>query len=201
VTDPSLPSNSSMLPSPSNRSHGLGDQINTSSRSAHALLNRLIKARLPLALPPYEATPLTYTTGLLHIAPLYFTFEAVWKAVLDISEPSSILEATQGLHSWGPGSPTTCISPSLISSTTGESPTVHYCKAKTRVQSFLAHVWLPSLLRTKRLREDIRYLSDISEDQLDRKIAEISGRGKIAKVSYFHSLVLASSGIFVTDIY
>ncbi|RDW85558.1 hypothetical protein BP5796_03883 [Coleophoma crateriformis] len=73
----------------------LSEQINFSTRSSHTQLNRLILARLPLALPPYSLNPSTYAYGLLHIAPVYITFESLWGRILDESGNFSIKGSSQ----------------------------------------------------------------------------------------------------------
>ncbi|KAI9820987.1 MAG: heme oxygenase [Thelocarpon impressellum] len=60
----------------------LSDEINVATRSTHTHLNRLITARLPLALPPHSADPGLYLAGLAHFAPVYHTFETLWQARL-----------------------------------------------------------------------------------------------------------------------
>ena len=71
----------------------LAEAIQAVTRTVHAKLNKLIIARLPLALP--EATPdsATYLTGLLHISTIYITFEGLWLRLLDHegTEPTSDL--------------------------------------------------------------------------------------------------------------
>ena len=68
--------NMSSPPSASDEvAHSLSERINLSTRSTHAQLNRLIMTRLPRALPPFASNPSTYVNGLLHIAPIYTTFE------------------------------------------------------------------------------------------------------------------------------
>ncbi|KAH6636916.1 hypothetical protein F5144DRAFT_628897 [Chaetomium tenue] len=61
----------------------LGDSINTATRALHAKLNKAILQHFPLALPPHATNPSIYATGLLRIAPIYFTFESLWKDLID----------------------------------------------------------------------------------------------------------------------
>ncbi|OTB06178.1 hypothetical protein M426DRAFT_9995 [Hypoxylon sp. CI-4A] len=61
----------------------LGDSINIATRSVHTKLNKLIIFRLRLALPPQVEDASNYVQGLLHIAPIYITFESLWQQVLD----------------------------------------------------------------------------------------------------------------------
>lgn len=63
--------------------HSLSTRINTATRTTHTQLNRLIIARLPLALPPHTTNPSTYVSILLHVTPIYTTFESLWNEVLD----------------------------------------------------------------------------------------------------------------------
>ncbi|KAI9716329.1 MAG: hypothetical protein M1812_005394 [Candelaria pacifica] len=82
---------SSPLPYPSERMKTLPEEINAATRQIHSHLNRLIIARIPLALPPYGNTPRNYTKGLLHFAQIYLNFEALWPPITEISsqqEPS-----------------------------------------------------------------------------------------------------------------
>ncbi|MCJ1281604.1 heme oxygenase [Xylographa opegraphella] len=95
----------------SNAEHTLPAQINSATRlyphhlceahllmfelcrSLHTQLNRLILARLPLALPPNSQSPETYTTGIQHIAPIYRSFESRWADIVDLQP----LEASQAI--------------------------------------------------------------------------------------------------------
>ncbi|KAJ4187181.1 hypothetical protein NW755_007274 [Fusarium falciforme] len=61
----------------------LAESIVAATRGIHAKLNKLIIARLPLALPPRAQDPALYISGLLHITPIYMTFEALWRDILD----------------------------------------------------------------------------------------------------------------------
>ncbi|CAH0058981.1 unnamed protein product [Clonostachys solani] len=58
----------------------IAESIAASTRVLHARLNRLIMARLQLALPPRIADPSLYISGLFHIAPIYITFETLWES-------------------------------------------------------------------------------------------------------------------------
>ena len=53
------------------------------SRKTHTELNRLILTRLPHALPPHSLKPDVYATGLSQFAPVYATFELLWKDLLE----------------------------------------------------------------------------------------------------------------------
>ncbi|ROT43159.1 heme oxygenase-like protein [Sodiomyces alkalinus F11] len=66
----------------SNDERPLAESINAATRGVHAQLNRLIMARLPLALPPHVQDPSIYLSGLLHITPIYSAFESAWQTLL-----------------------------------------------------------------------------------------------------------------------
>ncbi|KAG6033370.1 hypothetical protein E4U41_006925 [Claviceps citrina] len=80
----------------------LAESIALATRPLHAKLNKIIMARLPRALPPLATNPLVYASGLMHIAPIFTTFEAAWSDVLDEPGPSSVsqhlLQTLQLLH-------------------------------------------------------------------------------------------------------
>ncbi|KAI9801559.1 MAG: hypothetical protein M1825_003238 [Sarcosagium campestre] len=67
----------------------LAEEINSATRTVHTRLNRLITARLPLALPPSAQSPLLYLTGLQHIAPIYETFETRWSRAVAVDSSLS----------------------------------------------------------------------------------------------------------------
>lgn len=73
-------------PAPPSRPR-LGDLINAATRTTHTRLNKTILSRLPLALPPSAATPALYTSGLLHIAPIYLVFESLWLNLISATPP------------------------------------------------------------------------------------------------------------------
>ncbi len=54
----------------------LGDEIYNASIEIHGQLQRMVNARLPLALPGNTNTPSIYISGLVHIAPVYITLSA-----------------------------------------------------------------------------------------------------------------------------
>ncbi|KAG5926921.1 hypothetical protein E4U42_002797 [Claviceps africana] len=60
------------------------------TRPVHAKLNKLIIARLPLALPPVTTSPLAYATGMMHVAPIFRAFEAAWSDLLEKPDPSKV---------------------------------------------------------------------------------------------------------------
>ncbi|KAJ8113964.1 hypothetical protein ONZ43_g5018 [Nemania bipapillata] len=65
----------------------LSDSINAATRSVHAKLNKLVISRLRLALPPQADDASQYVAGLLHVTPIYNTFESLWGKVLESPGP------------------------------------------------------------------------------------------------------------------
>ncbi|KAI0849071.1 heme oxygenase-like protein [Daldinia vernicosa] len=63
----------------------LGEEINIAIRPLHTKLNKLVTRRLRLALPPHSDDAKNYVTGLLHITPIYQTFEREWDHILEDS--------------------------------------------------------------------------------------------------------------------
>ncbi|KAK0615979.1 hypothetical protein B0T17DRAFT_619558 [Bombardia bombarda] len=63
----------------------LGDSINVATRSVHTELNKRLRHRLPLAVPPGAHTPAVYVSGLIHVASVYITFESLWRDILSSS--------------------------------------------------------------------------------------------------------------------
>lgn len=61
--------------------------INAATRRQHEVLNRLIMARLPLALPPLAAQPDALGVGLAAFVQVFFAFEDVWQE--DTTQPET----------------------------------------------------------------------------------------------------------------
>ncbi|KAK2627196.1 hypothetical protein QTJ16_003162 [Diplocarpon rosae] len=170
----------SPLPSPPINPHSLSERINTSTRSVHTQLNRLILTRLPLALPPYTNNPSTYVSGLLHIAPIYSNFEGLWATILTTPQLPTTLQASYDVCD--PERPLVdSNTPPLVHPKTTEPPILHTPKICGRTHSLLAHLRLPGLLRAGRLRADIRILTSTPDHQIDAQLAEIAHSGPLAE--------------------
>ncbi|KAG5982830.1 hypothetical protein E4U55_001283 [Claviceps digitariae] len=80
----------------------LAESMVIATRPVHAKLNKLIVSRLPLALPPFATDSQAYASGMMHIAPIFATFESEWSAILDQPDPSTVsqdlLTTLQLLH-------------------------------------------------------------------------------------------------------
>lgn len=152
--------------------------VNIATRNIHSKLNRLVIARLPLALPPHASNPSTYITGLLHIAPVYITFESAWQSILDKPRLPSIL--TKRLDSCDPEDLLLDSKDVLVLQNTEVPPLKHTPKVCSRTHSLLSYLRLPGLLRAGRLRSDIRILTRTPDHKIDEQLEIVSQHGKLA---------------------
>ncbi|EPQ63942.1 Bgt-5262 [Blumeria graminis f. sp. tritici] len=172
------PENSSDI---SEKNYPLSDQINIANRARHTHLNKLIIERLPLALPPFSQNPSVYATGLLHFAPIYIAFEELWDNILHPSQCSSSLRSSFPPISFETGlpNPYTGSNPSSPISDSPSLPDIpRICSRKS---SLLCKVRLPELLRTGRLRSDLKRLIGVTEDEVQEQIMFVSTTGALAK--------------------
>lgn len=122
---------------------------------------------MPLALPPYTTNPSIYVSGILHIAPIYITFESLWQTIIDAPSLPICLEDEQA-RSDCPGE-------------RSELSDSHSSKVCSRAQSLLSHLHLPSLLRSGRLHADIRTLTGTSDHKIEEQLKTVSNNGKLAE--------------------
>ncbi|KAL0944033.1 heme oxygenase [Colletotrichum truncatum] len=154
----------------------LSESIAAATRSVHAKLNKLIIARLPLAIPPRSNDPSIYVSGLLHIAPIYIAFESLWK---DIVESSSFTpDATQG-DGCEPGFTLFDSNGLSLGSNTGHGS--KYQAVCERTHSILKLLYLPKLMRSDRLRSDISTLTGWSPEVIDKQLEAVSEAGRLAE--------------------
>lgn len=149
----------------SSQERPLAEAIAVATRSVHAKLNKLIIARLPQALPPRSSDPSAYISGLLHIAPIYITFESLWQNILD-----------------GPSVPD--FDPDTRPSNDGHSSDSKGTRALdplvcTRIHSLLGRLRLPGLMRSGRLRADIRDLTGWPEHLVEEQLKSVSNMGRL----------------------
>lgn len=130
-----------------NASMSLAESIAAATKSAHARLNRRILQRLPLALPPRTSDPTLYLTGLLHVAPIYITFEALWRDILNSGSLTADGDAPQ--------------------TTNG---------ASRDVLAMLQRVHMPDLLRSEPLRADIAAMTGWLGHVVEQHLATIGRR-------------------------
>ncbi|KAI1395930.1 hypothetical protein F4819DRAFT_166365 [Hypoxylon fuscum] len=135
----------------------LGEAINVATRSVHTQLNKLIILRLRLALPPQVDDAGNLLQGLLHIAPIYNTFESLWRDILD-EPPVDTARKSSGSSEH-----------KSDDSDTSEPPT-----ACSRIHLLLFHLQLEGMARSNALCQDLATMTGWSEDVLKEQLAEIS---------------------------
>ncbi|PQE14675.1 hem oxygenase-like multi-helical protein [Rutstroemia sp. NJR-2017a BVV2] len=158
--------------------------VNIATRAVHTQLNRLILARLPLALPPFSTNPSIYVSGLLYIAPIYITFESLWQSIIDAPNLPICLEESRispgGESAEGSDSDYLLLDSHTRHSTNNQT-SIDPPKVCSRTQSLLAHLQLPGLLRSDRLRADIRTLTDTPEHEIEEQLKLVSDCGRLAE--------------------
>ena len=161
---------------PSINTRSLAESIAASTRSAHAKLNKLIVARLPLALPPNTADPSLYASGILHIAPIYITFEALWQNILDTPPEST----PTGSISDGCDPDVPILDDRSFLQRDNEEPLVHRALVCDRLHTILDRLHLPGLLRTNRLKDDIKAMTGWPDHVVEDQLRTVSQEGRLA---------------------
>ncbi|KAL1863571.1 hypothetical protein Plec18167_000665 [Paecilomyces lecythidis] len=110
-------------------------KIHAATRAQHKTLNRLITARLPLGLPPHANSPQLYALGLSRIAEVYYAFERTWLRQINASD--QLAEAVREDYD---------VLGSFVNDNAG------------RIRNVLRQVYLPRILKSRRLRSDLRAL-------------------------------------------
>ncbi|CAJ2507710.1 Uu.00g088960.m01.CDS01 [Anthostomella pinea] len=153
----------------------LSQLINIATRSVHTKLNKLVLARLPLALPPQADDASQYVSGLLHIAPIYISFESLWRTILD--SPVSVEEAsTEDTHVCAACDPAAAAkappaSPDVHSAPDGNGlDAPHRPVICSRIHSLLAHLHLEGLQRSRALQDDLAALTGWSSRTLAEQL-------------------------------
>ncbi|KAK2593708.1 hypothetical protein QQS21_008573 [Conoideocrella luteorostrata] len=143
----------------------LAESIAIATRPIHAKLNKLIIARLPLVLPPHAASPFVYASGLLHIAPIYQTFESVWSDIISGSVDHALPREPSDLSG-------------MSSAGRDEFPKPD---VSTALLETLDMLYLPGLMRTDSLVADIRSMTAWSEDKTREQLDVVSKIGRLAE--------------------
>jgi heme oxygenase len=153
--------------------------VNIATRPIHSQLNKLIIARLPLALPPHTTNPSTYVSGLLHIAPIYITFESLWQSLLDATPlPTTLVQPFPFQVDHKPDlCPEPKTNPLLTPPGTPPSDKLKVCP---RTQQMLSHLHVRGLLRSDRLRSDIRVLTRTPAHEIEQQLAVVALKGRLA---------------------
>jgi heme oxygenase len=172
---PQPESESQPQPEPQRRQHdlSLAESVAIATRSVHAKLNKLIIARLPLALPPLATDSSAYITGLLHVTPIYVTFEALWRDILESGLPVDL-----------PGEDDeTCEqeTPPNSAETAFPASDLHELSSCSRMQSILQQLYLPGLMRSDRLKADIVNLAGWSNDTVEEQLRLVEENGPLGE--------------------
>ncbi|KAF2865462.1 hypothetical protein BDV95DRAFT_612604 [Massariosphaeria phaeospora] len=136
----------------------LPGEINAATRSLHTTLNRLITTRLPLALPPHTSDPSLYTTGLLHFAHIYLTFESLWNDLVS-----------------APTSPPTSPLLSFLLVNPYDAPEMFSSPPSPQMVRFLRTLRPKGLTRSARLKADLEFLTGLHPTDLSVLLAQYPG--------------------------
>ncbi|KAL0467035.1 hypothetical protein QR685DRAFT_535068 [Neurospora intermedia] len=170
----------------------LGDQVNAATRLVHTQLNSQIIRRLPLALPPAANTPSTYVSGLLHVAPVYTTFETLWYMILlSHKEQTKEFRNSSPYHN-RPSSPQPPQEKDrfLLDPKTSHRVPFHDGDdaglsqrpgTSERIFSILESLRIPGLMRADCLRADIGCLTGWSKEMVDEQIEVAARNGNLKK--------------------
>ncbi|KAL5090963.1 hypothetical protein Trisim1_003927 [Trichoderma cf. simile WF8] len=170
TTTMSLDDASSQPPKP------LAFEMVAATRELHTRINRLVVSRLPLALPPQAPDAGPYISGLLHLLPVYMTFEKLWEDIIPDTLPTE-------------------------AALDDERP-----KISERMHTILKELRIPQLFRSNILRADIKSMTGWSDDTLDNQIDVIKRKGKLcAFISHIkqiipdepHTLIAYSYNLFM----
>ncbi|KAK3499233.1 uncharacterized protein B0T23DRAFT_329151 [Neurospora hispaniola] len=170
----------------------LGDQINAATRLVHTQLNSQIIRRLPLALPPAANTPSTYVSGLLHVAPVYITFETLWYMILLSHKEQTKEFRNPSPYQNRPSSPQPPQEKDrfLLDPKTSHRVPFHDGDdaglsqrpgTSERIFSILESLRIPGLMRVDCLRADIGCLTGWSKEMVDEQIEVAARNGNLKK--------------------
>lgn len=113
----------------------------------HTELNKLITARLPLALPPHAENPALYTLGIETFSSIYIAFESALQEIINKTLDSDLsIDVSLDAHA----------------------------RHKLAVRTCLATLVPPGLFRTKAIRQDLAFLNK-HRIKLSRECAPLSG--------------------------
>lgn len=138
----------------------LAESIAVATRSIHARLNKLIIARLPLVLPPQAGDSYVYASGLLHIAPIYSTFESSWQEIVHEPAEQAGDDDSQEPETRKPRKPT----------------------VSDDLRETLDLLHMPGLIRTDRLVADIQSMTGWTAAETREQMAIVSKTGHLAEV-------------------
>ncbi|KAJ4351421.1 uncharacterized protein N0V89_006763 [Didymosphaeria variabile] len=140
----------------------LSSEINIATRSLHTELNKLITARLPLALPPFASDPTLYTAGLLHFAHIFLTFESLWNDLVPTDVPGTASPPTSPLLSF------------LLVNPYSE-PELFTSPPSPQTLEFLQNLRPKGMARSSRVKKDLQYLTGLHPTDFDVMLAQYPG--------------------------
>ncbi|OJD27069.1 hypothetical protein ACJ73_01530 [Blastomyces percursus] len=114
----------------------LSKEIFDAIRDRHTSFGSLVAKRVPLCLPPRTDTPALYAFGISRFAEIYFAFEETWLSQLS-QLPSVTSTSSPDEYE---------ILDSFVNDDRG------------RIRSILSQLYIPELLRSEKLRSDLRAL-------------------------------------------
>ncbi|KJZ74462.1 hypothetical protein HIM_06058 [Hirsutella minnesotensis 3608] len=161
------------------QNHPLAEAIVIATRIRHAKLNKLIIARLPLALPPQALDSTSYLTGLLYIAPIYIAFEDLWHHLVEKQHVESQCSG-QSFEDHGHAATATL----------------------DRMRSILASLRIPGLARSGRLRADVASLTGWTPEVVEEQLRAASRAGPLADfVSHIKRSVACKPHVLIAYTY
>ncbi|KAI1335227.1 hypothetical protein F5Y15DRAFT_254459 [Xylariaceae sp. FL0016] len=165
---PIAPIASTMPPKNDQTGRPLSEQINIATRSVHTKLNKLVIFRLPLAQPPQADDASQYVSGLLHVAPIYITFESLWRTLVESPVPVDFnaAEDTHSCTACEPQSKDDKAGTSDVHSKPSSVEEAHLAVVCPRIHSLLSHLRLDGLQRTQPLQRDLNALTGWSSRTL-----------------------------------
>ncbi|PGH10500.1 hypothetical protein AJ79_05428 [Helicocarpus griseus UAMH5409] len=114
----------------------LATEIFNAIRDHHTSFGGLVSKRVPLCIPPRTDTPELYAFGISRFAEIYYAFEAAWVAQISELPDASGSSTPDGYEALD----------SFVNDDRG------------RVKSLLGQIYIPELLRSEKLRSDLRAL-------------------------------------------
>ncbi|CEJ54027.1 hypothetical protein PMG11_00352 [Penicillium brasilianum] len=123
-------------------------RLRAAIKEPHTSIHRLNITRIPLCLPPYTDSPDLYLLGLSRYADIFFAIEEEWLSL--IGDPVEWM--SQDTHT------AVNLNAEVSSPEDDSSSTVD---TNDRIKSVLRMLYMPDLLRTRALQDDLRFLNAI----------------------------------------
>lgn len=168
---------------PQGDARSLAHQINVAIASSHTKINRLILDRMPRAVPPQTDNPSAYITGLLHIGAVYVAFESLWQNILAIHSDIAPIPYTYPF--------------SHDPRQRDDAPQI-----TQRTRHILEQAYWPVLLRSARIKADIRSMTGWPDHVIDEQIRSVGTSGRLGKFTlHIHESVTAKPHLLLAYAY